>query len=398
LWTQATSAPIPAAGTIVQLSDAYPTIDWWNFAAVELMLPVPGAPTNVSAVPGDASATVSWTAPTSNGGSPITAYRVTPYIGTTAQTATTFTSTATSQTISGLTNGTTYTFTVAAINAVGPGPDSAASNAVMPRAPYVAGVVGTDGGLWTLANGASGFTSDGGGLLGAPAVVSIPQTSGPGVPLYLGTGTDHDLYVRNDTRGWQRLTTSPFSCIDNPAGVVIGSTLYLACQGSNNGLWHAEVAAPTGTNLPSVAFSAWQPLGGVLIAGPSVAAVAGTPTYVVVGTGNQIYQRTLTTSYAAISSWRCTGHPALASSGGTTYFACHGMDGALYYATNTGSGWNAVQSLGGGLIDGPGIAAAAPGPIFFAEGTDHALYHRSISGPWIRDGGGLQFGAAAAAV
>jgi hypothetical protein len=52
---------------------------------------------------------------------------VTPYVGTTAQTATTFNSTATSQTVTGLTNGTTYTFKVAAKNANGTGPQSAPS-------------------------------------------------------------------------------------------------------------------------------------------------------------------------------------------------------------------------------------------------------------------------------
>ena len=40
----------------------------------------PAAPTGVTATAGDGSATVSWTAP-SNGGSPITAYTVTPYAG-----------------------------------------------------------------------------------------------------------------------------------------------------------------------------------------------------------------------------------------------------------------------------------------------------------------------------
>jgi streptogramin lyase len=260
---------------------------------------------------------------------------------------------------------------------------------------WVAGVAGTDGGLWTLANGASGFTSDGGGLLGAPAVVSIPQTLGPRLPLYIATGTDHDLYVRGDTKGWQHLTTSPAFCIDNPAGVVIGSTLYVACQGSDHALWHAETAAPSGTNLPTIS-SAWQSLGGVLTAGPAVAAVGGTPTYVVVGTGNQIYQRTLSTGYSAIANWRCNGHPAVAASGTTTYFACHGTDSALWYATNPGSGWGPAQSLSGVLIDGPGIAATSSGPIFFAEGTDNALYHRGLTGGWTRDGGKLQYGAAAA--
>ena len=51
---------------------------------------------------------MSWTAPTTNG-SAITGYVVTPYIGTVAQTPRTFTTTATTQPITGLTNATTNT-------------------------------------------------------------------------------------------------------------------------------------------------------------------------------------------------------------------------------------------------------------------------------------------------
>jgi hypothetical protein len=95
----------------------------------------PAAPTGVTAAAGNASATVSWNAPAS-GGSPITSYTITPYIGTIAQTPTTITGSppATSTTISGLTNNTTYTFTVAATNAIGTGPASSASNSVTPAA------------------------------------------------------------------------------------------------------------------------------------------------------------------------------------------------------------------------------------------------------------------------
>jgi hypothetical protein len=93
----------------------------------------PAAPTGVTASAGNASATVSWTAP-SNGGSPITSYTVTPYVGTTAQTATTVSGSppATNVTITSLVNGTTYMFTVAATNSVGTGATSAASNPVTP--------------------------------------------------------------------------------------------------------------------------------------------------------------------------------------------------------------------------------------------------------------------------
>ena len=92
----------------------------------------PGRRPTSRASGGNASATVSWTAPPT-GGAP-TSYTVTPFIGTTAQTPTVVTGTppVTHVTITGLTNGTTYTFTVTPTNASGTGPASAASNAVTP--------------------------------------------------------------------------------------------------------------------------------------------------------------------------------------------------------------------------------------------------------------------------
>jgi hypothetical protein len=120
----------------------------------------PGAPTNVTATAGNGSATVSWTAP-SNGGSAITSYTVTPFIGTTAQTPTTITGNppATSATVSGLTNGTTYTFRVAATNAVGTGPASAASNAVTPTAPPAATAPGAPTNVTATAGNGSATVS-----------------------------------------------------------------------------------------------------------------------------------------------------------------------------------------------------------------------------------------------
>ncbi len=80
----------------------------------------PAAPPAASAVPGAAQATVSWTAPANNG-SAITGYQVVPIVNGTPQAPRLFASTATSQVITGLTNGTTYTFAVAAVNARGTG-------------------------------------------------------------------------------------------------------------------------------------------------------------------------------------------------------------------------------------------------------------------------------------
>ena len=95
---------------------------------------VPGAPTAVSATPGNTSAQVSFTAPTSTGGSPITRYTVTATDGTTAgnggQTAS---GTSSPITVPGLTNGDSYTFTVRAENAAGSSLASSPSSPVTPR-------------------------------------------------------------------------------------------------------------------------------------------------------------------------------------------------------------------------------------------------------------------------
>jgi hypothetical protein len=202
------------------------------------------------------------------------------------------------------------------------------------------------------------------------------------------------LYVRNDTKSWQSLSGGSINCLDNPAGVVIAGTLYVACEGGDHALWHAETAAPTGTNLPAISAGSWHSLGGVLIAGPAVGSVAGTPTYLVLGTDQHIYSRTLTTAFVGFS-WVCIGHPALASFGSTSYFGCHGQDNSLWYATNTGSAWSAAQSLGGVLVDGVGVAATSTGPIFFVEGTGGGVYQRSISSTWTSDGGQVKLGLGA---
>ena len=102
-----------------------------GLAAVQSTAITPGPPTNVTAGAGDGQATVTWDAPAADGGSAISQDTVTsdPDGLVAAVGGSTL-----SATVTGLTNGTSYTFSVAATNAVGTGAASAPSNAVTPVA------------------------------------------------------------------------------------------------------------------------------------------------------------------------------------------------------------------------------------------------------------------------
>jgi hypothetical protein len=98
----------------------------------------PGEPTGLTAAPGDGQVTLDWSAPAAEGTSPITGY-VIRYRPSGTLAWATFpdgASTATTSTVTGLANGTRYTFRVAAGNAAGSGPWSAPVRATpRPRRP-----------------------------------------------------------------------------------------------------------------------------------------------------------------------------------------------------------------------------------------------------------------------
>ncbi len=98
---------------------------------------VPGAPTIGTATAGDAQASVPFTASGSNGGSTIISYTATSSPG--SITGTLSQAGSGTITVTGLTNGTAYTFTVKATNAAGQGAASDASNSVTPLAGFTCG-------------------------------------------------------------------------------------------------------------------------------------------------------------------------------------------------------------------------------------------------------------------
>jgi hypothetical protein len=144
---------------------------------------VPSPPLNVSATAADSSANVSWQAPLSSGASAITSYVVTS--SPDGQTCT-WTSGPLSCTVSGLTNGTPYSFTVVAINGIGPSTPSTPSNevtpATIPSSPLAVSALAADAGAsvsWDPP------LSDGGSAVTSYVVTSSPDgrtctwTSGP---------------------------------------------------------------------------------------------------------------------------------------------------------------------------------------------------------------------------
>ena len=95
----------------------------------------PNPPTAVTATPGNKQVSLTWTAPVSSPFRPApTSYLITPYKNGVAQPAVS-TGSLPGWTVSGLTNGSSYTFRIAAKNAAGTGDLSAQSNAVIPTGP-----------------------------------------------------------------------------------------------------------------------------------------------------------------------------------------------------------------------------------------------------------------------
>jgi hypothetical protein len=193
----------------------------------------------VSATPATGQAQVSWTAPAANG-SQITGYTITPYIGTTAQSPTQISNgSATSGIVTGLTNGTAYTFTVSATNSVGTGSASSASSAVTPEDTiFDFGTPGTiDSGDTSGVNLGVTFTADTNGTIMGIRFYKAATNTGTHVgALWSSTGTllASGSFAGETASGWQTvLFTTPVS--------VTAGTTYVASYFAPNG--HYSVTA-----------------------------------------------------------------------------------------------------------------------------------------------------------
>jgi Domain of unknown function (DUF4082)/Fibronectin type III domain/Bacterial Ig domain len=235
----------------------------------------PTAPTGVNAAPASSQALVSWSAPSSNGGSAVTSYTVTPFAGSTAGTPVKVSGSSTNTTITGLTNGTPYTFTVTATNANGTSPASSASAPATPEdAIFDFSTPSTidSGDTAGVELGVNFTASTSGSVTGIRFYKATANTGTHVGSLWTSTGTllGSGTFTNETGSGWQTLTfASPVS--------IIGGTHYVAAYLAPNGHYSYTSAAFTSggvTNGPLTAAA-----NGSVSSGNGVYAYSGTSTF-----------------------------------------------------------------------------------------------------------------------
>ena len=269
---------------------------------------VPGAPSSVSATKGNAQATVVFSAPTSTGGAAITGYTVSslPAGGIDGSAG----KTTLSHVVTGLVNGTPYTFTVKAANSVGSGVASSASNPVTPV---------TIPGAPTGASATSGDTQ-------ATVIFSAPAATG---------GTDITGYT---------VSSIPAGGVDSQAGTTALSHLITGLVNGTAYSFKVTAANSVGAGSASAASSSITP-----------ASVPGTPTIRTVTAGyGQVtvaFNAPTFNGGSAITSYTVTASPGGATAfGGTSPIVVEGLTNGTAYrftvtATNAaGTGWPSGRS------------------------------------------------------
>ena len=332
---------------------------------------VPDAPAAPSATPGDQLAVVSWTAPFAEY-SPITGYTVTDGVGDGCTTTG-----ATTCTVTGLTDGTAYTFTVTATNADGTGSASGASAPVTPlhtaitSAASTTFVNGSAGSFTVVASGTPAITYAETGAL--PNGVSLDPSTGilSGTPSVTPDAYGAYQFTVSATSALSGTDTQSFTLTVDAAPAVTSDASTTFTVGSAGSF----TVAATGYPQPTFSESGALPNGVTL---DSVSGqLSGTPA---AGTGGT-YLVTLTASNGvapdASQSFTLTVDQAPAITSGASTTLTVGTAGSF---TVTATGFPAptyseTGNLPGGVTLDPNSGALSGTP----SASTGGVYHVSIS-------------------
>jgi subtilisin family serine protease len=300
----------------------------------------PGAPTLSVPVAGNGTVHLSWTAPASNGGSPITQYKIfrgTSPGGEGTSSIASVGSATTSYDDGTVTNGTTYYYQVAAVNSAGE--TRSIERSASPIGPPAAPVVTPSPHLTSI-----------GLSWPVPASGGSPVTS---YRVYRGTSPGAEAATPISPGNYTQTTFSD-------SAVIQGVTYYY------------QVTAVDSANRESARSSEIVSVAGATIDVFNQTGVAGE-----INT-----QRVTGSSAAPPTSLGAVGvgaPTATADSSGTAVFA-RGSDGALWWRRILPSGTTPWASLGGGIIGDPVPVTTSSGLDVFVRGVDNSVYWEHITG------------------
>lgn len=202
-------------------------------------------------------------------------------------------------------------------------------------------------------------------------------------PVYLVVrGGDNYIYYWI-SGAWTRLPSG--STLDSPSALRVGSLLYFAVRGGDNGI-HI-----TYFNLTSSSLANWLKLPGSTPSRPAIAYNGSRIIIVVRGSDNTLYLGTLKTDLTGFSGWvRLSGlspdAPSVAVLNGELHIVVRGMDNRLWHVRINASKLDPSSltwtNIPGYSDKAPALAAGRNSLVLSVKGLDGLTYLATWNGTW----------------